>query len=470
MTDQQLAQASDAEQIGRVETVTGSVTVTRADGTRVELQEGDAVFQGDTLETDGAESIGIVLADNSTFALGEQGKMVLDEMVYDPGAQQGEAVVTLLTGAATFVSGQIAKFGQDSMVVKTPVATIGIRGTKVFLDTDGESIKAVNLPENTLKGQAVGEIVLMDANGQTLGTANTNGAGWSWTPSEQGTPSQVQLSEAQVKALVQKVAAIMPRTLEEKVLHRVNELSEKREVAQEARQEAREAREKAEEEGTREAEELAEIAEKEAEKAEEELAEAEEDVERAIEKAEKVLGFKIEVTPEGLNVDGKKVDTSFYNTPEKAALIDSESTENRPCLRRKGRRARSAQPPIPGLRKKTKKAPPKPAKTRHRKRMSPTSMARISEISKRRPVKRLPTPPMRARRMTGRRVPNPSAATMFSTSMWSSRRKSHRTRLRSGKIPRVVPPTPATGAAPMAASRTTAAAARPRHRASPSTV
>ena len=55
--------------------------------------------------------------------------MVLYEMIYDPSAQQGQAAISLLQGAFTFVSGQIAKTGVDAMVIETPTATIGIRGT-----------------------------------------------------------------------------------------------------------------------------------------------------------------------------------------------------------------------------------------------------------------------------------------------------------------------------------------------------
>ena len=78
-----------AEPIGQVETVSGEVRVTRADGTKEVLAEGDAVFQGDIVETDADSAVGIVLADDTTFSLGESGRMTLDEMVYDPGIQEG---------------------------------------------------------------------------------------------------------------------------------------------------------------------------------------------------------------------------------------------------------------------------------------------------------------------------------------------------------------------------------------------
>jgi len=132
VSGQQYAQAQEIAQvapIGTVETIEGAVSVTRVDGTVVQIQVGDAVYQGDVIETANAAAVGIVFQDESTFSLGEGGRMVLDEMIYDPAAQTGQAGISLLQGAFTFVSGQIAKTGVDAMVVDTPTATIGIRGT-----------------------------------------------------------------------------------------------------------------------------------------------------------------------------------------------------------------------------------------------------------------------------------------------------------------------------------------------------
>ena len=103
----------------------------RANGTKVELSEGDPVFQGDILQSGAGGSLGIVLADETTFSMAENGRMVLDEMVYDPSTQEGSISMSVLQGVFTFVSGQVAKVDPDAMALKTPVATIGIRGTIV---------------------------------------------------------------------------------------------------------------------------------------------------------------------------------------------------------------------------------------------------------------------------------------------------------------------------------------------------
>ena len=163
--------AAQVEPISTVETIEGSVEVTCADGSKVTLRVGDAVFQGDVIETGDGGAVGIIFADESAFSLGEDGLMVLDEMIYDPGAQEGESAILLLQGAFTFVSGQIAKTGVDAMVIETPTATIGIRGTQVGLDIrDGESLNFHLMEELS---EFVGEVVVVNDGGvKVLNDAN----------------------------------------------------------------------------------------------------------------------------------------------------------------------------------------------------------------------------------------------------------------------------------------------------------
>jgi hypothetical protein len=123
---------SDLNQpIGSVEAADGSVWAVRADGSRVELQTGDAIYQGDRIETGEAGAIGVEFADGSAFSLGANGDLTIDEMIYNPATQEGSSFFSVAQGAFSFISGSIAKTTPDGMMVETPVATIGVRGTKV---------------------------------------------------------------------------------------------------------------------------------------------------------------------------------------------------------------------------------------------------------------------------------------------------------------------------------------------------
>ena len=74
----EFAQAEDApaaQPIGRVETLQGTVTASRVDGSTVTLEVGAPIFEGDVLETAEGAAIGIVFLDDSTFSLDEDGSV-----------------------------------------------------------------------------------------------------------------------------------------------------------------------------------------------------------------------------------------------------------------------------------------------------------------------------------------------------------------------------------------------------------
>jgi len=146
--------------IGFVETATGVVSVVRADGALVSLREGDPVFEGDRVETAADSALSITFADESNLSLGENGRMTLDELVYDPSAGEGEATISIAKGVFVFASGLISKTSPDAMAIKTPVMTIGIRGTKAAgrADAEGSDNAVTLLPE---EDEAIGEVVII---------------------------------------------------------------------------------------------------------------------------------------------------------------------------------------------------------------------------------------------------------------------------------------------------------------------
>ena len=166
----QYAQSEDviqAEPIGRVEESVGDVSATRADGSQARLDVDSSVYQGDIIETSADGAVGILFIDSSTFSLGEDARMVLDEMIFDPTNMEGSSVFSVVQGVFVFVSGDIASNNPDEMVVRTPVATLGIRGTKVagYAAMEGEENRVVLLGE---EDWSVGELVISNASGQVV--------------------------------------------------------------------------------------------------------------------------------------------------------------------------------------------------------------------------------------------------------------------------------------------------------------
>ncbi|MEM9681838.1 MAG: DUF4114 domain-containing protein [Pseudomonadota bacterium] len=133
----QLGAPASGPQIGQVSEMNGTVFAVRADGTRVELGTGAPLYQGDVVETAGEGSaVRILLVDQTTFALGPDARLALDELTYNPQDQSGEVSVSMLKGVFIFTSGLVAKKDPSQMTVNTPVALIGIRGTVVTGNLD----------------------------------------------------------------------------------------------------------------------------------------------------------------------------------------------------------------------------------------------------------------------------------------------------------------------------------------------
>ncbi len=124
-----MANQDSSTPIGKVDTIEGEVGVIRADGTIEQLESGDSVYQGDALETDANGSVGLHFVDDTVFSMGQNAAMTLDQMVFDGSTHEGAMALSITKGVFTFVSGQIAKSGVDSMALTSPVGVIGIRGT-----------------------------------------------------------------------------------------------------------------------------------------------------------------------------------------------------------------------------------------------------------------------------------------------------------------------------------------------------
>ncbi len=159
----QIAQA--AAPVGEIAELSGDVLIIRATGETVEATVGTPVFQNDTFETGPGAGVGISFADDSAFSLGPDARLTIDEFVYNPGGDSGMAM-NLVQGAFSFVSGQIAKTGENNMTIVTPTATIGVRGTAGAGDED----EAVLLQE---PGQPLGEMTVTTPGGTvTLNSVN----------------------------------------------------------------------------------------------------------------------------------------------------------------------------------------------------------------------------------------------------------------------------------------------------------
>ena len=121
--------------VGQVKVMNGQVDVIRGDTTR-RLTYGAKIFHEDIIRTSSGGSVGITFQDGTTLSLGSQGELTIDEFVFDPAANELLFVTRLSAGVLTFVTGVIGKLRPEAVSIVTPLATIGIRGTRFIVSVE----------------------------------------------------------------------------------------------------------------------------------------------------------------------------------------------------------------------------------------------------------------------------------------------------------------------------------------------
>ncbi len=147
-----VAQAqTSSEAIGQVETLRGNATATRVNKTPLNLNVGDPVFLGDTVQTGANSTLGITFLDQTVFSIGANARMVLDELVYNPQGAANSMAFNLVEGTFVFLAGRIATSG--NMQINTPVVQIGIRGTLPWITVGNTTSFAILSERDGKTGQ-----------------------------------------------------------------------------------------------------------------------------------------------------------------------------------------------------------------------------------------------------------------------------------------------------------------------------
>lgn len=120
--------------IGVVKSVTGTVTINRS-GDRQAAASGDPVFLADSVETGASSTASIVLLDGTRLAMGPQSELWLDNFAYEPQNELLGIALRVLRGTMLFVTGEIGRLAPESIEVKTPTGTLGVRGTRFVVRT-----------------------------------------------------------------------------------------------------------------------------------------------------------------------------------------------------------------------------------------------------------------------------------------------------------------------------------------------
>lgn len=114
---------------GKVVIAAGDVFAINAQDQRRLLQRRDDVFEGDTLTTGANGQLQLRFEDNAILALRANSRLRISEYHGANGAQGERVLMDLLAGGFRTISGNFGKTDRDAYQVRTPTASIGIRGT-----------------------------------------------------------------------------------------------------------------------------------------------------------------------------------------------------------------------------------------------------------------------------------------------------------------------------------------------------
>lgn len=110
------------------------------------LAVADPVFQNELISTRADSASKIRFTDDTILTVGPDSKVTLDAFVFDPDAKNSKMVVNAAVGVARFVTGRM---GSPAYQIKTPTATIGVRGTIITVSVEENGDTSVIVEDGT---------------------------------------------------------------------------------------------------------------------------------------------------------------------------------------------------------------------------------------------------------------------------------------------------------------------------------
>jgi hypothetical protein len=120
----------------------GSITEFKGTGqikrstTTIPAAKGSGIIKNDTVLTNSLGRFKITFVDNTTVNITENSRLVIDDFVYDGGKSKGKIGLKIALGTVRYASGNLGKGNPGGVNIRTPTATIGVRGTDFVMTVD----------------------------------------------------------------------------------------------------------------------------------------------------------------------------------------------------------------------------------------------------------------------------------------------------------------------------------------------
>jgi hypothetical protein len=133
-------QAAKAERAGVAAAVNTETTGKPPGGTLRQIVLGQNVLHNEVIRTDATGQAQILMLDRTALTIGPNTTLVIDRFIYDPAAGAGDMSLTLRRGLLRFTGGALSK--NQPVNVRTPVATVGIRGGMGLIEVPSDDSAA----------------------------------------------------------------------------------------------------------------------------------------------------------------------------------------------------------------------------------------------------------------------------------------------------------------------------------------
>ncbi len=117
-----------ANAVGKILFVHGNVEIYNTTGVKRSALKDGEVFKGDRVITSAASSLQIQMSDMGYFAVRPNSEFVINEYIFNQ-SESDRVETSIIRGGLRSITGAIGQKNKKAFKLKTPVATIGIRGT-----------------------------------------------------------------------------------------------------------------------------------------------------------------------------------------------------------------------------------------------------------------------------------------------------------------------------------------------------
>ena len=110
-------------------------SIVRLTGEEIDAKIEEEIVSYDEIETTNGR-LKIQFIDETQVSLTEHTYMEIDEYVYDPDPSKSKMAMNFVQGTARFATGGLGLVPKENIVIQTPTATIGVRGTDFTTTVD----------------------------------------------------------------------------------------------------------------------------------------------------------------------------------------------------------------------------------------------------------------------------------------------------------------------------------------------